>query len=217
MNLTDYLRILVRRGWIIVLAVLLTAGSGYVFSRLQTKVYRSTQRVLIKPARPDFGLTQTLRQLMNSYAGRLSAEQRAAESINLLKLDMTPADLKSKVAITPNLNDLQIVIDVDMTDGDVANRIARTYGDLFIEWRNQENQPLRLEDRINAELLDAPTYSQFRPNTSVNVAAGALLGVLLGGIVVFVLEYLESNVMRRAADVERYLQLPVLGNLPHTQ
>jgi capsular polysaccharide biosynthesis protein len=217
MNLTDYLRILVRRGWIIVLAVLLTAGSGYIFSRLQTKVYRSTQRVLIKPARPDFGLTQTLRQLMNSYAGRLSAEQRAAESINLLKLDMTPADLKSKVAITPNLNDLQIVIDVDMTDGDVANRIARTYGDLFIEWRNQENQPLRLEDRINAELLDAPTYSQFRPNTSVNVAAGALLGILLGGIVVFVLEYLESNVVRRAADVERYLQLPVLGNLPHTQ
>jgi capsular polysaccharide biosynthesis protein len=130
---------------------------------------------------------------------------------------MTPADLKSKVTITPNLNDLQIVIDVDMTDGDVANRVARTYGDLFIEWRNLENQPQRLEDRINAELLDAPTYSQFRPNTSVNVAAGALLGVLLGGIVVFVLEYLESNIVRRASDVERYLQLPVLGNLPHTQ
>lgn len=217
MNLTDYLRILVRRGWIILLAVLLTAGSGYIFSRLQTKVYRSTQRVLIKPARPDFGLTQTLRQLMNSYAGRLSTEQRAAETINLLKLDMTPADVKSKVTITPNLNDLQMVIDVDMTEGEVANRIARTYGDLFVEWRNQENQPLRLEDRINAELLDAPTYSQLRPNTSVNVAAGALLGILLGGIVVFVLEYLESNVVRRAADVERYLQLPVLGNLPHIQ
>jgi capsular polysaccharide biosynthesis protein len=29
-----------------------------------------------------------------------------------------------------------------------------------------------------------------------------------------VLEFLDSNVVRRANDVERYLQLPVLGNLP---
>jgi capsular polysaccharide biosynthesis protein len=58
-----------------------------------------------------------------------------------------------------------------------------------------------------------PRYALFRPNTTVNVAAGALLGVLIGGAAVFILEYVESNVVRRPTDVERYLQLPVLGAL----
>ena len=215
MNLTDYFRILVRRGWIILLAVLLTAGSGYVFSKLQTPIYRSTQKILIKPARNDFGLTQTLRQLMNSWVSRLDTEARAAEAINGLPLEMLPGQLKSMVTVTPDLNNLLINIDVDMKDGDVANRVAQVYGQQFYEWRNQENQPLRLEDRINAELLDAPRFSLYRPNTAVNVAAGALLGVLIGGAAVFALEFLDSNVVRRSNDVERYLQLPVLGNLPN--
>ena len=215
MNLTDYIRITMRRGWIVLLAVILTAGSGYVFSRLQTKVYRSTQKILIKPARPDFGLTQTLRQLMESYAARMNTDLRAKEVIDTLKLDMTPEQLNTAVNVTPDLNSLTMNVDVDMTDGDVANRVAQTYGQQFVKWRDQENQPLRNEDRINAEMLDTPRYGQFRPNTGVNVAAGALLGVLIGGTAVFILEFLESNVVRRANDVERYLQLPVLGNLPH--
>src|SRR5947207_13175096 len=117
MNLADYLRILLRRGWIILLAVILTAGSGYVFSKLQTPVYRATQEILIKPARPDFGLTQTLRQLMNSYSTRLNTEDRASEVIDALKLDMTPQQLAGMVAATPDLNNLTINIDADMTDG----------------------------------------------------------------------------------------------------
>jgi capsular polysaccharide biosynthesis protein len=217
MNLTDYLRILARRGWIIILAALLTAGSGYIFSKLQTPVYRSTQKILIKPARNDFGLTQTLKQLVTSWAARLDTELRAQDAINALSLDMTPGALKSMVTITPDLNALQLVIDVDMKDGDVANNVARTYGEQFAAWREQENQPLRLEDRINAELLDAPQYALFRPNTKINIAAGALLGVLLGGVIVFVLEFIDANIVRRANDIERYLNLPVLGNLPDAQ
>ena len=213
MNLTDYLRIIVRRGWIILLAVILTAGAGFAFSKIQPKVYRSTQKILIKPARNDFGLTQTLRQLMNSWASRLDTELRAQDVISALKLDMTPGQLLGAINVSPDLNNLLINIDVDMADGDVANRVAREYGVQFYEWRNQENQPLRLEDRINAELLDAPRYALFRPNTTVNVAAGALLGVLIGGAAVFILEYLGSNVVRRPNDVERFLQLPVLGSL----
>ena len=217
MNLTDYVRILLRRGWIILLAVVLTTGSGFVLSKLQTPVYRATQKVLIKPARADFGLTQTLKQLISSWQSRLDTELRAQDAIDALHLDMTAAQLHSMVTITADLNNLLLTVDVDMKDGAVAEQVATVYGTQFIDWRNQENQPQQLADRINAELLDAPHYSLLRPNTKINVAAGALLGILLGGIVVFALEYLDSNVVRRANDVERFLQLPVLGNLSDTQ
>jgi hypothetical protein len=46
------------------------------------------------------------------------------------------------------------------------------------------------------------------------VAAGAILGALLGGIIVFVLEWVESGVLRSSADVERFLGLTVIGAIP---
>jgi capsular polysaccharide biosynthesis protein len=217
MNLTDYFRILIRRGWIILLAIALTAGAAYALSKVQTPVYRATQKILIKPARNDNGLTQTLKQLLASWATRLDTDARAQEAIDAAALDMQAGALHSLVHISQDLNTLQLIVDVDNTDGATAEKIALIYGLNFIEWRNQENQPLRLEDRITAELLDTPHYGLYRPQTTVNVAAGALLGLLLGGLAVFILEYIESNVVRRAADIERQLQLPVLGNLPNIQ
>ena len=38
--------------------------------------------------------------------------------------------------------------------------------------------------------------------------------MLLGGVFVFVLEYLESNIVRSKNDVERLLELPVLAAVP---
>lgn len=226
MNLLDYVRILARRGWILVLAVVLTAGSAYIFSKLQTPIYRATQKILIAPARNDFGLAQTLKQLMNSWVARLEAEERAQEVLTVLdrreggqdtSVELTPGALAERVTVSADLNTLLINVDVDMPDGPTASRIANTYGRLFIEWNELRNAPLRLEDRINAELVDNANWGQFRPNTAINVLAGALLGLILGGAVVFVLEYLSANILRRAADVERALGVPVLGALPESE
>ena len=75
---------------------------------------------------------------------------------------------------------------------------------------------MRKEDRVDVVLGDNPTYSKFRPQTTVNTAAGGVFGVLLGALVVAALEWIESGVVRTAADVERKLGLPVLGAIPTT-
>lgn len=226
MTLTDYIRILVRRGWIVVLAMALTAGSAYLFSRLQTPVYRATQKILIVPARNDFGLAQTIKQVISSYVARWDAEERAREVLERLdrreggqdtSVELSPGALNSAVTVSSDLNALLINIDVDLADGPTANRVANAYGQLFVQWREAENAPLRLEDRIKAELLDYPQYGQFRPNTTVNILAGALLGLIWGGALVFILEFLSANILRRAADVERFLGVPVLGALPDAE
>ena len=84
----------------------------------------------------------------------------------------------------------------------------------LVEFRNVENQKVRREDQVNAILQDNPTYSLLRPRPTINALAGALLGLLVGGVVVFVLEYLESNVVRRREDLERALEIPVLASIP---
>lgn len=214
MNLFNYIHILIRRSWIIVLAVAITAGSAFAFSQLQTPIYRSSQQVLVQPARNDFGLVETLRILLRSYVEYLNTDQIAQEVINELQLDMTPGDLRSNVTINSDPTTLIVQIDVDLEDGAQASEIANAWGRQLELYRSQQNSDLRREDRIEAQVLDYPNPGQTSPNTLVNVLAGTVLGVLVGGIVIFVLEYLESNILRTSDDLERWIETPILAAIP---
>ncbi len=44
--------------------------------------------------------------------------------------------------------------------------------------------------------------------------AGGVLGAMLGVVILFALEWLESDVVRSNEDVERYLGVPVIGSIP---
>lgn len=214
MNLLDYGRVLWRRGWIVILLAALAAGSAYFLSTQQQPVYRSTQKVLIQPSRSDFGLTESSRLLLNNLSLYLDSTFTAAKVIDALQLDMRPDALKGSVTIVPNQLSLSIEIGVDLPDGELANRVAKAWGEQLVQFRNVENQKVRREDQVNAILQDNPTYTLLRPRPAINAVAGALLGLLLGGVVVFVLEYLESSVVRRREDLERALDMPVLATIP---
>ncbi|MFO7323294.1 MAG: Wzz/FepE/Etk N-terminal domain-containing protein [Chloroflexota bacterium] len=213
MNLIDYGRILLRRGWIIVLLAILAAASAYFLSTQQTTVWRATQRVLVQPTRADLSLTESATRLLAQYAAYLDSELIAQRVIDRLNLDMMAGDLKSMVEIAPIQLSLQIQIDVDMPQPELAAAVAREWGLQLVEFRNRENQEARREDRIDAALADNPALSILRPRPLINAAAGAILGVVLGGVIVFALEYLESNLIRRREDIER-AELPVLAAIP---
>jgi capsular polysaccharide biosynthesis protein len=192
----------------------LTAASAYVFSRLQTPIYKSTIYLLVQPARTDFGLTQSAKILLRSYVAWLDTDNRAATVVDALQLDLTPQTLRGDVTIASDDSRFIIQIDVKNRNGDLANDIAKKWAEVFIQWRNDENQKQRKEDRVDAIILDVPRYSLDQPKTSINVAAGAILGLLLGGVLVFILESIESAVIRSATDIERQFSLPVLGAIP---
>ncbi len=209
LQLFDLLR---RRGWIILLAAALTAASAFVFSRLQTTVWEATVRILVQPARPDLGLTQSAKTVLRSYVQWLDTRQNAQRVIADLKLDTIPENLD--VTIASEDENFIIHLEVRNQNPQTASQIAKRWAELFVEWRNTDNNRLRREDQVDALILDQPTVSRFRPQTTVNTLAGAILGALLGGVIVFVLEYLESNTLRSRQDIERALGLAVLGAVP---
>ena len=108
-----------------------------------------------------------------------------------------------------------VTLAVENTDPNLANDITRSWGNLLIQWQKQENDKNRQEDRITIEFRDDPQAGLDRPNTTINAAAGLIFGALLGVVVIFLLEWIESGVMRRSEDVERYLDIPVIGAIPH--
>jgi capsular polysaccharide biosynthesis protein len=214
MSLIDYGRILLRRGWIMLLLAAIAAGSALLLSRLQTPQYRATQLVLIQPARADLGLAEGLLREINSYQVFLSSSERAQEVIDALQLDLLADALLGRTQITVNRENLTVQIDVTLEDGDEAARVARQWGEVFVTYRERDNQTRRQEDRVRAILPDKATYSQTVPRTSLNVIAGAVLGLLVGGVLVFVLEYLESSIVRRREEIERLIDAPLLAIIP---
>ncbi len=215
MELRDYLRILRQRGWIIILLALLTAVAAFGFSRMQTSVYKSTLNLLVRPSRTDFGQSQAAKVLLDSYKVWLQSSYRAQAVIDQLQLDMTDQELLGDVEVASDSLSLMLTLAVENTDPDLANDIARTWGNLLIQWQQQENDKNRQEDRITIEFRDDPQAGLDRPKTSINTAAGFVFGALLGVIVIFVLEWLESGVVRRSEDIERYLDIPVVGSIPN--
>lgn len=214
MALGDYFRIVRQRGWIIILLAILTAGAAFGFSRIQPVVYESSQKLLVRPARTDFGQSQAARELLGNYEQWLNSSYRAEAVINILQLDMEANELLGNVTVASDRLGLVLQINVENTDPDLGNDIARTWGDLLIQWQNEENDKNRQEDRITIERQDDPKVVGASPNVNINTAAGAVFGALLGVIVIFVLEWIESGVVRRAEDVERYLEIPVVGQIP---
>ena len=216
MELGDYARILRKRWWIIVVAVVLTAGSGFVFSKLQHPEYTSTAEVIIEPARPDWGLAQAAKILLRTYMTVVDSDRKALAVIDELKLPMTPGQLRSRARFAVEDDRMVIKIEIEDYDGDQANDIARTWAQLLVEWRDSQNQGQRKEDRVYAYLRDEPRYVQSWPKTKIVTAAGGVFGLVVAGVVIFFLEWLEAGIVRTPQDVERQLNLAVVGAIPST-
>lgn len=215
MQLRDYLRIIAKRGWIIALLAVITTASALVFSYIQTPVYRSTIYLNVWPARLDWGLQQVITNLMRNYAGQITSRQTATEVINRLQLDITPDDLRAKLTVDPIEEDSLIQIDADDYDPLIARDIAQTTAEVFVEnikvYMLEQDQRDRVEVSVRDYALPGVLH---KPKWKINALAGAIFGILIGGLLVYILEWLEADIIRTSEDLERRLGVAVLGVIP---
>ncbi|HET6445669.1 MAG TPA: Wzz/FepE/Etk N-terminal domain-containing protein [candidate division Zixibacteria bacterium] len=214
MEIGDYLRVLRQRGWIIIVVAVLAAVAAYGFSKMQTPVYESSLRMLVQPARTDFGQSQAAKLLLRGYVQWIRSSYRAASVIDELQLDMEPNELLADTNVASDDSSFVIQIDVENTDPNLANQISQSWGNLFIQWRIDDNATQRKEDRVDVEFIDDPIAGLDRPKTKINALAGLIFGAMVGVIIIFALEWIESGVVRRSEDIERYLDIPVIGKIP---
>ena len=98
MEISDYLRILRKRGWIIVVVAIVAAASAYGFSKMQTPIYSATVQLSVNPARLDWGLSNTIKDLLRNYATNIRTHAMAQSVIDrpgggVGPLDMSTAEL----------------------------------------------------------------------------------------------------------------------------
>ncbi len=217
MELRDYIRLFYRRGWIAVLVAVIAAGVAFGVSKMQTPVYSAFTRLSVQPARADWGLSNTLKDLLRNYVANIQTHTTAQEVIDRAQLDMSTSDLLSKLFLSPDPSTFTIKIEARDTDPEVAYAIVDTVAKVFIDQRNAWNAKQDKRDRIDVVMLDSVYnlgYQQYKPKTKINTLAGGLFGLMVGLLVIFFLEWLEQGNIRTHDDVERLLGVTVLGQIP---
>jgi capsular polysaccharide biosynthesis protein len=215
MTFQEYWRIIRKRGWIVLLAMLLGAASAFAISYFQKDLYAATVEVSTVPARPDWGLGNTAKDLMRNFTANLKTPEVAARVITRQQLDMNPYDLLANTQVEPDSSTFTIKIQVRNPDGEVAKQAALGFADEFYEERTAYYAQLDKSDRIEVKIRSRDIgYAQLQPKPLLNAMAGAVLGLLLGLALVLLLTWMEADLLRTPAAVERTLGVPVLGAVP---
>ncbi|MFQ5593420.1 MAG: YveK family protein [Anaerolineae bacterium] len=218
MELQEYIRILLRRGWIILLVAVIGGVSAYAFSKMFiTPEYRSTVILSVNPGRgADYGSGLGIKNFLWNLSERMRLSDEIAQTVgDRLQMDLPPDTLKGRITTDPDEARSLIRLDAEEFDPIIAKQLAETWAEVSVERRVLDNQKLDQRDRIIMEVVQhARDGQKFKPRTKVNAAAGGVLGALLGGLIVLFLEFVEAGIIHSPEDVERYLETPVLGLIP---
>ena len=214
MRIQDYLNVLWKRWWVILLVTASAAVAAYGFSKLRTPIYRSQATYGVFFNRLDTGGNFFADKLLNGYVNLVQQPEQLQQVADALKLDQSGQSLMEFVRLQPQPDNMKIVIEADYYDPGTAQAMAAAVGDRLNAFVVEQNRILEGEDRVSLVRAQSALGAwRAKPNTKINVLAAALLGGVLGVLLSFVLEFLDDT-LKTAADVERFAGLTTIGAIP---
>ena len=214
-RLQDFMKALKKRIWFIISLVALgVIIAGVVSYFLITPVYQASTQILVNKTdnseQQPFNSQeiQTNLQLINTYNVIIKSPAILGKVIEQLDLETTPASLTEKITVASAENSQVVNITAQDTDYNQAVDIANTTASVF----QDEVKRLMNMDNVNilsqAELIENP--SPVKPNPILNMVIGAIIGLMIGVGVAFLMEYFDTTI-KNEQDVEDILGLPILG------
>lgn len=216
-DLREYFAIIKKRFWIIALiSVIAMVISGVISFFMLSPVYESKSTLIVNTEKNEetqmiTGDQFSVSQKLAVTYGEIIKSRAVLESvISNLKLDSEYEDLVEKITVSP-VKDTQIIsISVQDTNPKKARDIANEIPKVF------EKEVKRITKANDIQVIDKAILPEnpIKPNKMMNVAIAAVLGMMIGLFVVFVLEYLDNKI-KTPQDVEKHLDLPILGVIPN--
>lgn len=204
--------------WIIIFSVILCIVISGVFSYfvLAPEYQTFTTLMIGKPKsygnidnKLEYNDLLLSQRLVSTYGELVKMRVVVDEVIGNLELDISYKDFREKVNV--NLVKDTEIIKLEVRDRDpvlateIANETARVFMQNVKDIMMVEN--VKIIDK--AQVPDIP----IKPKPKLNMAIASVLGIVIGVFLVFLLEYLDSTI-QTPDDVERYLDLPVIGIIP---
>lgn len=197
----------------LITAIMITI-SGVVSFVFLTPIYQASTQLLVNQSKEDSAGQFTAQdiqanlQVINTYSEIIKSPFILSKVIEELDLETTPGALNSKITVNTVQNSQVLKMDVQDPDPAQAVEIANTTAAVF----QKEIVSLMNVDNVNilapAEMAEKP--SPIKPNPKLNMAIAAVIGLMIGVGIAFLLEYLDTT-MKTEQDIEDVLGVPILG------
>ncbi len=220
MELSDYLRIL-RAHWLGIALILVTAiVAAGAWSLLQPRVYTADASGFVAAqGATDLGTSMVGNQLaqskVKSYLDIGTWRSVAEYAIEELQLTASPEQLVRQVKVTNPANTVILQVSAAASTPESARDLAQVWlrGIVHqveqIEASSAGSAPVTIIPGDSAQLPTSPSS----PNTRLNLALGALIGLMLGLGYAVVRDRMDQHI-RSAVQVERATGLAVVAGLP---
>ncbi|ANU27535.1 YveK family protein [Planococcus versutus] len=213
-SLQDLVKTLKKRvGLIALLTILAITIAGVVSFLVLTPMYETSTQILVNQEQTEASqLTnqniQTDLQLINTYSVIIKSPAILDQVSSQLGLDMSVEALNSKITVATAENSQVVNVTVQDEDPalavDIANTTAKVFEGEIKELMNVDNVSILSP----AVLKENP--SPVAPNPMLNMAIAAVIGLMLGVGIAFLLEYLDTSI-KDQQDIEDILGVPLLG------
>ncbi len=208
---------LVKRTWIIILAVAVVAAllSAAYTAFFIPKMYTSSITIYVSNAansttgNVNSGDLTASQLLANTSVQLLSKEPARLLICKEIKVDMSPAELGQYVSIKQTEDTELLTISASTTDPKLSADICNAYAKIAPDY---------LQGIIEAGSFKAvdeakPAAASSYPSVQKNAVIGALLGAVISFGIIFVI-FLFDNSVKDSDDLKKRLNLPVLGEIP---
>lgn len=216
-DLREYFYIIKKRAWIIALiTVLAMITSGIISFFVLSPVYEANTTLIVnteqsKETNMITGDQLNVTQKLTLTYGEIIKSRAVLDSvIKKLDLNMEYNELEKAINVSP-VKDTQIMsVTVQDTNPKRARDIANAIPNVFTK------EVKRITKANSVEVIDKAILPEnpIKPNKVMNILIAAVLGIMIGLFIVFILEYMDNKI-KTPQDVEKYINLPILGVIPN--
>jgi diguanylate cyclase (GGDEF)-like protein len=195
MEVRTYLQIVFKHWWIVLLAFLITLTATAVLTFTQPRIYRSTATFVVSPS-SEFADVRAFATGLDTLSRRTEiattyGEVASSRSIKRTALDNLglPAEQRGSVSISSRLVAGTNILEITAKAPDLvlARDAASAVGAEMMAYVQELYEPYILRPLDGASVPRAPV----KPNVMLNIALGAVFGLVLGCGLALLVEYLR--------------------------
>lgn len=219
MELKEYLQIIKKRLWLVIALPIIAALITFSVSRYYMEpIYEAKAALLVGiiPYDQEYQMSYDdilmYEQLIKTYSELAQSKLVAKETLSRLNTGMTLEELQSIITVTNKADSQIIEVTAQDTDPKMAADIANTLSQVFIE---KVDALMNSDDTKFMDKADVPNEPA-KPRVMLNTAIAFFLGLMMSLGIIFLREYLD-NTLKTENDIERYLAVTVLANVPYVK
>ncbi|MDQ3951383.1 MAG: Wzz/FepE/Etk N-terminal domain-containing protein [Actinomycetota bacterium] len=206
-NLLDYLHTVRRGWWKLALATLIAVGAAAAYTYTQPNVYRSSMKIVVGQGQGIFApeVGNVAEQFTQTMSDLLESDVVAAEVIDRLELELSPAELLSNANVVTKPATAVLEVTYDDSNRARGRAILETIGEVFTGLVREKLVPepgtAALPDdatnlAVTATIFDPAHYlpGQVAPKPLRNIAVAGVLGLVLGLLALVVGEQFNDTI-----------------------